>query len=118
VKLDDKAIGKTPLPNLGVLSRQRLGKHQLRVEARGYAPFEEEVEVRFQKVSQVVVRLLQSDQVIGTGKIERVERRPIYTRTWFLVGIGAAAIAVGAFAGWRAGSIDCVRIVNGEKGGC
>ena len=120
VKLDGKAIGRTPLPQLGVLPRLELGKHKLRVEARGYAPFEEEVEVRFQKVSQVVVRLLPSDRVIGTGKIERVERRPIYARTWFIVGVGAAALAIGAYAGWRAGSVDCVRIVNGKEdpGGC
>lgn len=120
VKLDGKAVGKTPLPDLGLLPRQGLGKHKLRVEARGYSPFDEEVEVRFQKVSQVVVRLVQSDRVIGTGKIERVERRPLYTRTWFLVGVGAAAIAIGAYAGWRAGTIDCVRIVAGKEvpGGC
>ena len=120
VELDGKALGKTPLPQLGVLSRQQLGKHKLRVEARGYAPFEEEVEVRFQKASQVVVRLLQSNAVVGTGRIERVERRPIYMRTWFIVGVGVAAIAVGAAVGWRAGTIDCVRIVGGKQdpGGC
>jgi hypothetical protein len=120
VKLDGKAIGRTPLLQLGVIPRLELGKHKLRVEARGYAPFEEEVEVRFQKVSQVVVRLLSADRVIGTGKIERVERRPIYARTWFIVGVGAAALAIGAYAGWRAGSVDCVRIVDGKQdpGGC
>jgi hypothetical protein len=120
VKLDGKTLGKTPLPQLGVVGKRALGKHRLRVEASGYAPFEEDVEVRFQKVSQVVVRLLPSDQVIGTGRITRVERRPFYTRTWFLVGVGVAAAAVGAYAGWRAGTVDCVRIVNGEPdpGGC
>lgn len=119
VELDGKTLGKTPLPQLGVVSRLPLGKHKLRVQARGYAPFEEEVEVRFQKVSQVVVRLVQSDRVIGTGKIDRVERQPLYTKTWFIVGVGAAAIAIGAYAGWRAGSVDCVRIVDGkQEGGC
>jgi hypothetical protein len=117
VQLDGKALGKTPLPRLGVIARQDLGKHRLRVQAPGYAPFEEDVEVRFQKVSQVVVRLLQSNQVLGTGRIERVERSPLYTRTWFIVGVGVAAAAIGAIAGWRAGSVDCVRIVNGKPGG-
>jgi hypothetical protein len=113
VRLDDKSLGKTPLPQLGVISRQQLGKHKLRVQAAGYAPFEEDVEVRFQKVSQVVVRLLPSD-VVGTGRITRVERQPFYTKTWFIVGVGVAAAAIGAYAGWRAGSIDCVRIVPGQ----
>jgi hypothetical protein len=120
VKLDDRTIGKTPLPQLGVVGKLPLGKHRLRVQARGYAPFEEDVEVRFQKVSQVVVRLLPSDQVLGTGKLATVERRPFYTKTWFIVGVGVAAAAIGAYAGWRAGTVDCVRIVNGkpDQGGC
>jgi hypothetical protein len=120
VQLDGKGLGKTPLPQLGVLPRRELGKHRLRVVAPGYAPFEEDVEVRFQKVSQVVVRLLPSDQVLGTGRIVPVERRPFYTKTWFLVGVGVAAAAIGAYAGWRAGTVDCVRIVNGkpDPGGC
>jgi hypothetical protein len=120
VQLDGKTLGKTPLPRLGVIARQQLGKHKLRVQAAGYAPFEEEVEVRFQKVSQVVVRLLPSDQVIGTGRVARVGREPFYTRTWFIVGVGVAAAAIGAYAGWRIGTVDCVRIVNGERdpGGC
>lgn len=119
VKLDGKEIGKTPLAQLGVIARLPLGKHRLRVEARGYAPFEEDVEVRFQKVSQVVVRLLQAGY-IGTGKVERIERKPFYAKTWFIVGVGVAAAAIGAYAGWRAGSVDCSRIVNGKEvpGGC
>lgn len=118
VQLDGKQLGKTPLPQLGVIARQALGKHRLRVQAAGYAPFEEDVEVRFQKVSQVVVRLLPSDRVIGTGKLERIERKPFYTRTWFIVAVGAAAVGLGGYLGWRAGHIDCVRVVNGEPMGC
>lgn len=118
VQLDGKRLGKTPLPQLGVIARQALGKHRLRVQAAGYAPFEEDVEVRFQKVSQVVVRLLPSDRVIGTGKLERIERKPFYTRTWFIAAVGAAAVGLGGYLGWRAGHIDCVRVVNGEPMGC
>ena len=120
VELDGKTIGKTPLPQLGVIPKQQLGKHRLRVQAQGYAPFEEDVEVRFQKVSQVVVRLLPSDQVIGTGRVERLARRPFYTKTWFIVGVGVAAAAIGAYAGWRAGTVDCVRINidTMEREGC
>jgi len=120
VELDGKTIGKTPLPQLGVLPRQPLGKHRLRVEAQGYAPFEDEVEVRFQKVSQVVVRLLPSNEVIGTGKVERVTRQPFYTKTWFVIGVAVAAVGIGIYAGYRAGSVDCVRIIpgTGQREGC
>jgi hypothetical protein len=122
VQLDDKTLGKTPLPQLGVIPKQQLGKHRLRVQAQGYAPFEDDVEVRFQKVSQVVVRLLPSDQVIGSGRVARVRREPLYTKTWFIVGIGVAAAAIGAYAGWRAGTVDCARIIivdgKTERVGC
>lgn len=118
VLLDGKAIGKTPLASLGVIGKQTLGKHKLRVEAAGYSPFEEEVEVRFQKVSQVVVRLLPSTEVIGTGKTTVVQRDPIYTKTWFIVGVGVAAVLAGAYIGYAVGKVDC-RVINpdGSPGG-
>lgn len=112
VKLDDKTIGKTPLPNLGVVNKLPLGKHTLRVQAPGYDPFEDAVDVHFQKVSQVEVRLLVSKEVIGTGKIERIERKPFYTKTWFIVGVGVAAIALGGVIGWQAGKPTCVNAAN------
>lgn len=118
VELDGKMIGKTPLPNLGVIPKQTLGKHRLRVQAAGYSPFEEEVEIRFQKVSQVVVRLLPSTEVIGTGRTQEVRREPIYTKTWFIVGVGVAAILAGAYIGHAVGKVDC-RVINpdGSPGG-
>ncbi|MBL9017187.1 MAG: PEGA domain-containing protein, partial [Myxococcales bacterium] len=45
VRLDDKLIGKTPLPNLGVVTKLSLGKHTLRVQAPGYDPFDDEIDV-------------------------------------------------------------------------
>jgi hypothetical protein len=112
VSLDDKGLGKTPLPNLGVISKLTLGKHRLRVEAPGYSPFEEDVVVHFQKVSQVVVRLLPSTEVIGTGRIATVERQPIYTKTWFLVLLGVGAVAIGAGIGYTFGKVECRRITS------
>ncbi len=117
VELDGTRIGKTPLPNLGVISKQPLGKHKLKVSAKGYAPFEDEVDVRFQKVSQVVVRLLPSTVVIGSGKSTPVNRHPIYTRTWFIVGVAVGAILVGGVVGAAIGKVDCVNGVDG-KGAC
>jgi hypothetical protein len=110
VELDGRAIGKTPLPNLGVLAKQALGDHTLKVEAPGYAPFQDMVNVHFQKVSQVVVRLLPSTEVIGTGRVVHAEREPFYTKTWFIVGLGVAAIAIGAGIGYQAGKVKCVNV--------
>jgi hypothetical protein len=120
VQIDGKQIGKTPLANLGVVGKLPLGKHMLRVEAQGYSPFEEEVEVRFQKVSQVVVRLLPSNEVIGTGKTQTIRREPFYSKTWFIVGVGVAAVLAGAYIGYAVGKVDCRKIgPNGEdEGAC
>lgn len=116
VRLDGQLVGKTPLPQLGVIRRLPLGTHKLRVDAAGYAPFEEAVDVRFQKVSQVVVRLLPST-ITGTGAVRHVERRPFYTRTWFIVGVGVAAIALGAAIGGGVEWITCVD-GRGQERGC
>ncbi len=113
VRLDGKTIGKTPLPRLGVISKLPLGKHQLVVSAKDYTPFEERVDVRFQKVSQVVVRLLPSKVVIDNSKPRPVQRRPFYTRTWFIVGAGVAAIVVGGVVGASIGRVKCVDGVTG-----
>ena len=115
VELDGKEIGKTPLPQLGTVKKLPLGQHKLKVSAKGYSPFEETVDVRFQKVSQVVVRLLPSE-VIGTGKTTVVHRRPFYSRTWFIVGVGVAAIVVGAVIGNSVGKVDCKNAVDPSLG--
>jgi len=115
VELDGKSIGKTPLPNQGVVGKLALGPHKLKVSAVGYAPFEEPVDVRFQKVSQVVVRLIASDVVLGTGKTTTVVRRPFYSKTWFIVGVAIGAIAIGAAIGASIGGVDCVDGVSGLK---
>ena len=113
VALDGKDLGKTPLANQGVVAKLPLGKHKLRVEAKGYDAFDKDVEVHFQKVSPVLVRLLPSNEVIGTGKVVLVERDPIYSRTWFLIGAGVAAVALAAWIGYEAGKVPCY--VGGDK---
>jgi hypothetical protein len=108
VTLDEKLLGKTPLPTQGVVTKLALGKHKLRVQAPGYDPFEDEITVNFQKVSQVNVRLLASKDIIGTGKVQVVERKPFYTRTWFVVGTVVAVVALGALIGANAGKVKCI----------
>jgi len=113
VSLDGKDVGKTPLANQGVLARLALGKHKLRVEAGGYDPFDKDVEVHFQKVSPVLVRLLPSNEVIGTGKTVRVVRDPLYSRTWFVVTAGVVAVGLAVLIGYEAGQVPCY--VGGDK---
>ena len=107
VLLDGKSIGRTPLANQGVIGKLGLGKHKLHVEAKDYAPFDDDVEVHFQKVSPVVVRLVGSSEVTGTGKTVVVEKHPIYTRTWFIVATGVAVVGLAALIGYERGMIAC-----------
>lgn len=119
VQLDGKDLGKTPLLRNGVIPRLALGKHRLRVAAVDQQPYEDDVEVHFQKVSPVVVRLIPSSQVIGTGKVQRIERRPFYTRTWFIVTAGVVAAGLGAAIGYRIGHVPtCHYDAQGNAQGC
>ena len=119
VVLDDKPCGKTPLPQNGVIRKLPLGKHRLVVTAPGGEPYDDSIEVHFQKVSPVIVRLVPSTQVIGTGKIERIERQPFYTRTWFLVAAGVVAVGVGAAVGYGLGHVRvCHYDEKGNASGC
>ena len=113
VDLDGKPIGKTPLPNGGVVSKLALGKHTLKVEAKGYDSFNSDVEVHFQKVSPVVVRLLQSSEAAGTGRTIHREKSPLYTKPWFIGAVGAGVILLAVVIGANAGSVPCY--VNGDR---
>jgi hypothetical protein len=119
VRLDGTSLGATPLPHNGVIGKLALGKHRLRVAAAEEPPYEDDVEVHFQKVSPVVVRLVPSTQVIGTGRIERVENRPFYTRTWFIAAAGAVAVGLGAAIGYGLGRVKvCDYDMQGRSIGC
>ncbi len=110
VTLDGKQVGITPLP--APIRKLKLGKHRISVEKKGYLPFTEEIDVRFQKTTRVVVRLI----VEQTGEPDRVvvKKRPApkrwYGSTWFIVGAGVTAILAGAIIGSQLGGdtvIDC-----------
>ena len=112
VRLDGRPIGKTPLPR--AIERLPLGKHRLEVVAEGYSPFSDEVEIRFQKTTRVLVTL--AAEAIGPrldlarrGKPQPAPDR-WYNSTWFLVGAGVAAVVVGASIGYalsRQDVVDC-----------
>ncbi len=118
VKLDDKPIGKTPLPNLGVVSKLTLGKHTLRVQAPGYDPFDDQIDVHFQKVARAEVRLIASSQTIGSGKVATIVRKPFYTKTWFIVAAGVAAVGLGALIGYEIGKVDVIDCGTGADRRC
>ena len=114
VQLDGKSVGKTPLANQGVIAKLALGKHKLHVEAKDYAPFDDDVEVHFQKVSPVVVRLVGTGETIGTGRTVTKVHDPIYERTWFVVGAAVVVVGLAALIGAKAGEVKCTRYPGGE----
>jgi hypothetical protein len=119
VQLDGKPVGKTPLPNNGVIGKLALGKHRLRVAAPSNRPYDDELDVHFQKVSPVVVRLVPSTEVIGTGKIVRIERKPFYSHTWFIVAAGVAAVGLGAAIGYGLAHVKTCHVdTAGTASGC
>jgi hypothetical protein len=114
VYLDGKKLGRTPLAQpIGKLS---VGKHSLRITAAGYSDFIQDVDVRFQKTTQVVVRLVRAKVVgpsgpPGSGPV-RDAPVPWYSSTWGYVGVGVAAVAVGLLVGFALADdevVDCDR---------
>jgi TolB-like protein len=113
VELDGAVAGQTPLSR--PIRNLALGPHRLRVTADGYSPFEEEVEVRFQKTTRVLVRLAGDpdegqDPALVTAAVAPPPEDRWYQSRWFWLGAGAAAVAVGGVVGWqlaRTSVTDC-----------
>jgi hypothetical protein len=107
VSLDDKVVGKTPLP--GPVAKLALGNHRLRVAAQGYAPFDAPVEVRFQKTTRVVARLVSTPDIITGPAVPTTKvRDPWYGRTWVWLAVGAGAILVGGLVGHQLGTYTTI----------
>jgi hypothetical protein len=120
VSLDDKSVGKAPLANQGVVGSQSLGVHKIHVAAPGYDPFDTDVEVHFQKVTTVDVHLVPSKLVIGTGVVVHDEPRHFYTRPWFVIAVGVAAVGIAILAGYEAGNVKCTALdaMGNPQGSC
>ena len=112
VAIDGKTVGATPLP--GPIVKLPLGEHTLKVSAKGYTPFEDKVTVRFQKASQVVVRLVVAagdPEGVGPPRLIARPRKPWYSSKWVYFGAGVAAVALGLAIGYGVSTpteVECV----------
>jgi len=97
VKVDGADVGKTPLQ--APITHQPLGPHVLRVEAKGYQPFEDKVDVRFQKSTRVVVRLINKVDPNAPPIVITRHRDPWYSRWYVVAAVGAVAIVAGVVIG-------------------
>jgi hypothetical protein len=104
VKLDGTPVGKTPLA--APIAQVSLGTHLLRVEAKGYQPFEDKVDVRFQKSSRVVVRLIDKIDPNAPVTVVTRHRDPWYSRWYVVAAIGVVAIGAGIYVGRELATVE------------
>jgi PEGA domain len=109
VLIDGRTAGTTPLAR--PIDNLSLGTHRLEVRAPGYSAFADDVQVRFQKTTRVVVRLV-VDPNATAQLARRAGPRPAprrwYDSPWFLVGAGVAAVVVGGVIGYTLAGDDVV----------
>jgi len=115
VMLDGVDVGKTPLA--GPLVNLPTGVHKLAVEREGFSSFAEDVPVRFEKTTQVVVH--QNAMNAAARKAERRRRAagetPVYARWWFWAAMAGSAIATGVAIGF---GVPKQHVVDCANGGC
>ena len=107
VEIDGKLVGVTPLKT--PIFKLPLGPHLLRVDGAEFGSFEQEVTVRFQKTTRVVVHLVDlrvksdSPKTAGTTLVilHRDPPKKWYQKTWFLVGAGIGTALVAGYIGFR-----------------
>jgi hypothetical protein len=116
VMLDGRVVGRTPLAR--PIENLPLGVHRVEVRAPGHSGFSDQVRVRFQKTTRVVVRLVADP---AAGPLRPTPRAPSPRRwfqsPWFLIGAGVAAIAVGGAIGYSM-SDDDVLDCSAMPGAC
>lgn len=101
VELDSKVIGKTPLarPIKGV----SLGMHKLVVNAGDFGSFSSEVMVRFQKTTQVTVKLVDLSIKKDPGETTSIiisKPDEWYESTWFITSTVVGVAVAGAILGY------------------
>lgn len=109
VYLDGKHVGKTPLAK--PIANVTVGTHKLRLTSKGYTDFLSDVEVRFQKSTQVEVRMVKADvkgsPIVDDGR-PRPAPTPWYSSTWGYVGVGVGAVLLGVLIGSAIGGQDTI----------
>ncbi|HZS36695.1 MAG TPA: PEGA domain-containing protein [Polyangia bacterium] len=114
VMLDGAAVGQTPL--MGPLAGLSVGVHKLAVERPGFSPFEEDVPVRYEKTTQVVVR----QRAVTEAARRELERRapegrkPIYARWYFWTGLAVVTVGVAVGIGFAIPKQDVTRCAPGR----
>jgi hypothetical protein len=102
VQLDGRPVGKTPLAEpIGAVP---VGVHKVEVTREGFSAFSEDVPVRFEKTTQVVVRQT------ATGRLQKLGGGAIYKKWWFWTALGVASVGLGiglGFAFGKQGVVDC-----------
>jgi PEGA domain len=112
VSLDGNAVGQTPLG--GILSGLSVGVHKLDVTREGFTPFSEQVPVRFEKTTQVVVHQSATTAAARRAQ-ERARQKPLYSRWYFWAGVIAGAVVTGVIIGYsvpKQGTLHCPGMCN------
>jgi hypothetical protein len=107
--VDGKAAGKTPLAK--PIAKLSVGPHKLRITAKGYTDFISDVEVRFQKSTQVIVRMVAAKDPgtpVVVGGPKKPAPVPWYSSTWAWVGVGVGAAVVGVLIGLALSDTDVI----------
>ncbi|HJZ84146.1 MAG TPA: PEGA domain-containing protein [Polyangia bacterium] len=98
--LDGQPIGATPV--VGAISNLQVGDHSLRIARDGYADFLRPITIRFQKTTQVIVRMEELPGAEAAALRQHdvpVEPVRFYGRWWFYAIVGAVAVGAGVTAG-------------------
>ncbi len=98
VEIDERSVGLTPLPS--PIAGLTVGIHQLAVTRAGFSDYRQEVPVRFEKTTQVVVHQL---AVSADGRpivAKAQDHRPWYRRWYVVGGIALGAVATGLVIGF------------------
>ena len=118
--VDDKLVAKTPLR--GAISGLRPGLHRLKISAKGFSEFVEDVPVRFQQTTMLKVDLVKSvltglsyekEKDVKEGKVSKVTtairmtnpKKPTSVLTvlaWTSGGLAILAAGTAGVLGWRA----------------
>jgi hypothetical protein len=113
VTLDGNPVGQTPMP--GPLARLAVGVHHLSVTREGFSSFDEEVPIRFEKTTQVVVHQKAVSEAAKRAERRRQGGTPVYAKWWFWTAIAVAAVASGVALGY---ALPKQQVVDCTSGRC